>query len=158
MVHDADGKPLEALKAAFIANGFQVSASGRGEFVARGPDLRSTDQNPLKGVSEARVRAIGSQMEIHAELGGALWMRRFILLFPPLLGVAVSAGLAAFFWAIGILMRVWFVPLVILCAELPWVVLGPLMARRVRKRTEEAVDSLLLNAGAPAVSSVRSAV
>ena len=154
VVRDADGRPLEALKAAFIANGFQVSPSGRGEFLARGPGMRSTSQNPLFGVSEARVRAIGSQLEIHANLGGAQWMARFVLFFPPLLGVFLAIVLAAVFGATGQIQALWFAPLIVAGAEAPWIVVGPLMARWIRRRTEKALDALLRSVSAADVGSL----
>jgi hypothetical protein len=137
---------IRVVRDALIANGFTIVEAKPTEFTATGPGMMSTNQNAILGVSKATLRIDGAVIHVKAELGGAAWIGRFAMFFPIGLGVL----LAAVFWVIrqaqGNLANKPTAVLAPLLAVSPWLVIGPLMARFIRKRTEQAVDALLQSA------------
>jgi hypothetical protein len=139
-----DGPPQKAvtvLRDALLANAFTITEASQTGFTAIGPGMNSTNQNAIRGVSKATFHAEGKAIHVTAELGGAAWIGRFAIFFPLGLGVV---------WAIAFGMLWWpkhrdavIVPLLVAA---PWLLLGPLMARMVRRRTEQAIEALLQSA------------
>jgi hypothetical protein len=143
------GPPETAIKVvrdALIANEFTILEAKPTEFTATGPGMMSTNQNAIRGVSKATFRTEGGMMHVQAELGGAVWLGRFAMFFPIALGVLLTA----IFWVIGRtqgnLANRPAAVLTPLFPVLPWLVLGPLMARFIRRRTEKAIQGLLQSA------------
>jgi hypothetical protein len=86
------------------------------------------------------VHTEGNSLRISAELGAARRLGLFALFFPP--------GLCLFLFVIFIALgprhhNAVYVPLLI---AVPWLVLGPLLAKLLRRRTEQAIDALLQSA------------
>jgi len=139
-----EGPPQRAvsmLRDALIANAFTITEAGQTGFKATGPGMTSTNQNAIRGVSTATVRAEGNVIHVAAELGGAAWIGRFAVLFPLSLGVLLAMVFGMLWWPKH--RDAVIVPLLVAA---PWLLLGPLMARTVRRRTEQAIEALLQSA------------
>lgn len=107
-----------------------------------GPGLRSTEQNPLLGISSGRLMVTGNAIWIRAELGGVSQLFRMMLLFLVSLAIALCAVL----WlalhgrlSTPLLLALGIAPLT------PWIVLLPLMNRRMKRVTVRAIKTLLDN-------------
>lgn len=137
-------KAMEAARTTFMQNNFQITANSDYELRVVGPGMTGTKENPLKGVSEATINIRSSEIEVRATLGGAQRLKNFVLFFP--LGMALL-----FFVIFGVLslslpqFRNWMVFLIPVLALSPWLVISPLMAKAIEKRTIAAVDTLLNN-------------
>ncbi|UCF16460.1 MAG: hypothetical protein JSW59_03185 [Phycisphaerales bacterium] len=125
------------------SNGFKIERLSNKELVFTGPGMQSNRQNPILGVTRGHLRITEKSIDFSGELGGVEFMRKFLYFFPP--------GLAIFLMIIfGILGHVkpempntflWVVPLTVS----PWIVLSPLIAKSIKKKTHAAVDTLLHN-------------
>ncbi|MBN2327054.1 MAG: hypothetical protein JXR73_07855 [Candidatus Omnitrophica bacterium] len=123
----------------FVQNNFLMKKLGSGEVELTGPGMNSTHQNPLTGVSRARLKLLRQKIQCEAEFGGVKTMQWFIILFPP--------GLGLFLFVLFALIQQNLRPaLPALLAVSPWVILGPMMSRWIKRRTEKALDILLDNA------------
>ena len=143
------GSPESALRVvreALVANGFAIVEASPTEVTAIGPGMFDSRQNPLHGVSKAKFRAEDGVIRAQAELGGAVWLGRFAMFFPLGLGLL----LAMLFGLMGLKPGRPGSPsspvLIPLIAVSPWLVLGPLLGRFIRKRTEKAVEALVQSA------------
>jgi hypothetical protein len=132
---------LARIRDALLANGFTITTAKSTELAVTGPGLMSTKENPLRGVSVATFLTQGGQLHVQAELGGAAFLGRFAIYFP--------LGLGLFFVAVFGLGRLSSGPAAVIAPLLsvsPWLILGPLIARMIRKRTEKAINALLQGA------------
>lgn len=140
-----DGSPEKALivvRDALVANAFTITEASQTGFTATGPGMNSNNQNVIRGVSKAVVHTEGNTLHISAELGAARRLGLFAMFFPP----GLCLFLAAVFAALGPRHHnAVYVPLLL---AVPWLVLGPLLARMLRRRTEQAVEALLQSAAA----------
>lgn len=138
-----DGSPQKAvtvLRDALVANAFTITEASQTGFTATGPGMNSNNQNAIRGVSRAVVLTEENTLHISAELGAAKRLGLFAIIFPP----ALCLFLAAVFAGLGSKHHnAVFVPLLIAA---PWLVLGPLLARMLRRRAEQAIDALLQSA------------
>ncbi len=116
-------------------HGFRLSTKGKAEIEAFGPGMSSSKQPPLVGVSYLRISVNDATLSVEATLGGVKKMQLFVFLFPP--------GLIAFLILVGG-MRGNFVPS-LTWGVLPWLVIAPLLALWMSKRTEKALDVLMAN-------------
>jgi hypothetical protein len=133
-------KSLAVVRDALVANAFTIAKVSKTGFTATGPGMNTNNQNTIRGVSMAEVHAEGNRLHISAELGAARRLGLFAILFPP----GLRLILAAVFAVAGLNHRnAVYVPLFIAA---PWLVLGPLLARMLRRRTAQAVDALLQSA------------
>jgi hypothetical protein len=135
------GPPEAAIKIvrdALVANAFTIVSASPTAFEATGPGLISSNQNSLMGISKASVRAEQGVLQVQAELGGAARLGLFVMVFPFVLGGVLILTLHLANRPNGLLAPV--------LAVSPWVVLGPLMARLFRRRTEKAINALVLSA------------
>lgn len=132
---------LETARATLLSHGFQITTDPRGILEAKGPGMNSSKQSALLGVSQLQISASESTVRVVADLGGLRPMR--LLLYGLPIGLAVLF-LVLFGFSFGFSWG-YALPL------LPWVVLSPLMARWLEKRTRRALDVLVHNmvAGAP---------
>lgn len=157
------GSPESALQFALTTltnQGFKIVRQDYHAVTLTGPGLQSTSQNPLLGASEIALRLEDRTLHLDAELGGVESMRRFITRFPLMLGLGmgVAFGVAATvvmglqfgfrFGAPGAPGWKWL--LVATCMPLlpvmPWIFLGPKMVRKIRQRTQDALETLVNNA------------
>lgn len=134
-----DGKQaFDHIISMFTRHHFMLTKVNEKEARLKGSGMYSTKQNPLLGVSHAVLRLNGQTLKLEAELGGARFMQRFVMIFPFGLGVA----LALVFFAIS---RSYHA-LIALAAVSPWLAIAPIMSRWIRSRTVDALDVLLHNA------------
>jgi hypothetical protein len=132
-------KALETARSVLATNGFKVNPQGENGITAEGPGMKSTRQNPLLGMTRAQITVRQSSIDLEAELGGVRFMQQFIIFFPP--------GLILFLALIFALLpmegeapsRMW------LFMILPWIVIGPLIAKTMKRSTVKAIDTLLHN-------------
>ena len=135
-------KALAAAEAAFLQAGFKIATRSSGELRAVSPGMRGKRVDPLRGATIAAVTVGGGEIRVDAVLGGAAWVRTVMLL--SLAGVAVvfvvGFGIA---WALIPALRdfpwIWFL---LLFPILPWIGMGPVLARAVRRAGEEALQAL----------------
>jgi hypothetical protein len=135
------GSTLTAARDQFLNVGFALSDQGAGFIEVTGSGMTSSKQNPLLGVSRARVSVTFSEITLEAQLGGARFLMGFAVLFPS----GLILGLAAIFWFTLPNGREWATNTAPWMIAL-WLVLGPAMAWWIRQRSIRALDTLLNNA------------
>ncbi len=151
---------LESAITTLTNNGFAITHRGATSVSLTGPGLNSTRQNPILGASKITLVLRGNSIDADAELGGVDAMQRFLMRFPFLLGlglgllIGVGGGLL-FGHQFGVGFGVpwaqgwqWMVVAIggAMLPVAPWLILSPLMAKMIRKRTQDAVETLVRNA------------
>lgn len=125
--------------------GFQIETKGSSRLTAAGPGFGSTRQGALLGVSRAEFTADRSSLRVRAELGGVDRMQRFLIILLVGVGTFDSLLFTALWYFFGeIRAYSWFLAIPAL-TMLPWIFIGPILARWIGKRTKEALDTLLHN-------------
>lgn len=137
-------RALDVARSTFMSQGFQIVASSEVELRVTGPGLNSTRENPLRGVSEASVFIRASVIEVKALLGGVQKMKTFLRLFPLGMFLLFMVVFGVLAWRLPPF-RQWWIFLIPALALSPWLVLTPLIARSIGKKTMQAVDTLLNN-------------
>jgi hypothetical protein len=125
---------------------FQVINDSTYSLTLNGPGYSSTRQSPLLGISTAVIDFGRSQIVIDAELGGLNRMSQLLLAILIGVGVIDSAIFFALWYYLPELnQNRWFlfVPALTL---LLWIFIAPLITRFIRRRCEDAIDTLLRNA------------
>ena len=130
-----------AIEATLLPNGFRIVEKGPRSLTVTGRGMQSTKQSPLRGATRLHIEHRGGHLHLEAYLGGVRFMTLFVCLFPVLLFVGLTflipllsgQGLA------GVDFRV-------LYGAAVWVVIGPVIAISIRKRTAHALEDLLANA------------
>jgi len=120
-------------KTALLAQGFEILPGSSAELRATGPGMRSTRQPALLGVSEFRFQIAASALVVSATLGGVSSLKAFVCFFP----IALILSLVVLFAALGhgtSYLGLWLAA--------PWLVISPLMAVLIERRTTRAVDRL----------------
>lgn len=138
-------RALDAARTALFGSGFELVRQDEGKLSMRGEGMQSTKQNALCGATEVDIEVGGSTIHLKAALGGVAFMKRFVLLFPP----GLILFLFGVFWLSGLTGSGSTNFTLLLCGA-PWLVLGPLMARMIERRTRRALDSLLRSMAAAA--------
>jgi hypothetical protein len=151
---------LQSAISTLTHNGFAITHRNATSVSLAGPGLNSTRQAPLLGASKITLHLTDDTINAHAELGGVDSMRRFLVRFPLLLGL----GLGLFFGVVGGLLigqqsgvgfgigaiQGWKWMLLALGGSMlpvaPWLILSPLIAKSIRKRTQNAIEILVRNA------------
>lgn len=144
---------LKTAQAAFINQNFEIVESSPQILRVHGRrKLNSTDENPLRGVSEAAFIARGATIEITARFDAARSLSRFAKYFPILLGFGLFFVFGATFGAIAYFQPSFREPWIflstfgiIVVSLLPSLVLSPWTARRIEKNTRDALDTLVKN-------------
>jgi hypothetical protein len=95
--------------------------------------MRRTQQSALLGVSDFRFQISASTLTVSSTLGGVATMKAFVSLFP--LGLILS--LMVLFAVLG-----HGISYLSLWLAAPWLVISPLMAALIERRTIRAVDRL----------------
>jgi len=134
-------RALEEVRERLLHLGFCLKLVGERDFEVAGPGMHSTKEDPLLGISAARVSVGERQLRIHAELGAARRMQAFVLYFPVAL-VVVLCGVFAFTVPHGEM----FAQSSGLVLLLSWLVVGFAMGLWIERRTKRAIDVLLENA------------
>jgi hypothetical protein len=151
---------LESAVKTLTYNGFAITHRDATSVSLTGPGLNSTRQNPLLGASKITLCLADNAINANAELGGVDAMQRFLMRFPLLLGLGLGlffgicsgllfgqqfgiglgiAGVQGWKW---LLLAIGFSMLPVA----PWLILSPLIAKSFRKRTQDAIETLIRNA------------
>jgi len=125
--------------------GFQVEAQGSSHLIVSSKGFRSTRQHPLQGITRAEFNASRSALTVKAELGGVDWLARFILIL--VLGMAAFDTLlfTGLWYFLDELHQSTWMLAIPLASFLPWIFLAPYMIRMFKKRTVDALKTLLDN-------------
>ena len=124
---------LTLAKTALLSQGFEILPGSSAELRAKGPGMRSTRQSALLGVSEFRFQIAASTLTASATLGGVASMKAFVMLFPIGLILSLVVLLAVIGQGTSYL-GLWL--------TLPWLIVSPLMAALIERRTTRAVERL----------------
>lgn len=133
-------------ESALTGIGFQFTERTAGSMELVGPVMNSARQSALVGASRIHIRSGRDELAVEADLGGVERMSRFVTLFPIVLvlvlGVILSLVFSVLFgqgiWITGVAGAAG-------ANAVLWLLLGPLMARGIRSRTDRALDALLAN-------------
>lgn len=142
------------------AVGFKILSCDQNRAELQGPGMNSTKQNPLLGATTIQVRRSDSGIKLDATLGGIATMERFLKWFPLGLGLLLGT-LFAFVGGIGFGQQ-FGIPFGVPWAQgfnwiivaytfallpiTPWFFISPWMVNMIRRRTTEALKTLLHNA------------
>lgn len=127
--------------------GFEIVSNASSALSVSGPGYRSTRQSPLLGISYANFDFGESQISVDADLGGIDRKARILLAVLISVGVLDSGiFLALWFFIDRLREATWFLFIPALTL-LPWIFLAPWITRFLRRRAEDAIDTLLRNAG-----------
>ena len=142
------GEPSRAFDTALrtlLPLGFLVVSEGSSQLIVTGPGFNSTRQNALLGISRAEFTAERSSLKVLAELGGVDRMQRFLIILLVGLGLFDSlVFLGLWYFLDQLRAHTWFLAIPALTL-VPWVVIGPILARWIGNRTREALNRLLQN-------------
>ena len=148
-------KAFDMASRILMANNFTVVDQDENRLEFTGQGMRSTKQNPILGATRITIEADYENLHLNAELGGVEWMRRFVTYFPK----AMAAGLISIY-AVVVSCIVFFLPVAVVWQGIllgvpiiglvfaPWRFISPMMIRMIKRRTDEALDSLLTNIAA----------
>lgn len=144
--HGDTDKAFHLAESALTAIGFRITERTAGSVEMVGPGMNSTRQSALMGASRVHIFGGRGELTIEADLGGVERMSRFVTLFPIGLVLCLGTLLSAVFGALfgpGI----WIVAVAAAMGgnAVLWLLLGPLMARGIRTRTDRALETLLAN-------------
>lgn len=151
--HDFEGSAeaaLKAVEAVLVPNGFRLVDSGPGRNRYAGRGMNNSRENPLRGATRIEVAAQTRVLRLHADLGGVRRMALFVCVFPLVLWAGLT--LAPMIATGGDRMDISMTGIL---GTALWLVLGPVIAWVIRRRTVRALDDLL--AGAAAVAARESA-
>lgn len=146
-LRDALGMAIGAL----TTLGFRVAARDEHSIDFMGPGMNSTRQNALLGATHIRLEASAGQLALMADLGGVRWLRRFVLLFPATLCLAIGVtliGVFAFVMPPALTLVGIVVGTNILIQMAVWAIVGPLIVRRFQARCQHSLDALIVNMAA----------
>ncbi|MEO1524539.1 MAG: hypothetical protein AAFX06_03845 [Planctomycetota bacterium] len=139
-----------------VACGMTLDRRETKEATLSGPGLRSTNQNPILGVTSLRLIERdhpNSRIIIHADLGGVRWLGKFMIRLPLLMTLGFLALYAAFEFA-GPQLGLPVVPPIarwttlgaIVFSAMPWFFIRPSAIRKLTQRTEQAIENLIRSA------------
>ena len=139
-------KALGLAESALTGFGFRLTQRTAASLEMVGPGMNSSRESPLMGASRIHVVGTSGELALEADLGGVEWMARFVTLFP----VSLALGLGILFFVVFSIVfgpGPWMIGVAAGCGGLAlmWLVLGPWMARSIRKRTCRGLDALLAN-------------
>jgi len=145
-----EGDPLDATARAIrtlASAGFRLDEHAGTWARLTGPGLRSSNQNAILGATSIELRAGFGRLEADADLGGVVRLSRFARWFPIVLVTVLTLPLLLL-GLTGVLPRAaMLAPAIVLVVQVVvWSIVGPRMARGLRRRTEAAIDTLVNNA------------
>lgn len=141
------------------AAGFTLEHQNQDSIEFTGPGLSSSRENAVLGATKIRIHHNRDTMQLEAELGGVVRMKRFLKTFIPSLAVLLMViigpvtgwiagmqnglgfgvpGLPGMKWLI-------FTMPITLLPFLPWIFLTPWVSGKIRTRTVNAMNGLLKN-------------
>jgi hypothetical protein len=141
-------------------NGFAITHRDAASASLTGPGLYSTKQNPILGATKVLLSVHNKSLNAEAELGGVDAMQRFLTRFPLLLGLGLGTVLGVVGgylfgqqfgvgfgvpWAQGWKWMLLAIGVAMLPVS-PWLFISPLISRMIRRRTQNALETLVRNA------------
>jgi len=124
----------------FSSNGIEIHQSSSDKLILIGPGKIRGKENPIKALKRGELKFTDSTLEFSGELDGVEFMKKFLYIFPPALGV----GLMIFFLSLAYFTKqdfsVSFTPLLTVA---PWLILSPIMATWIHKSTEKSIKKAL---------------
>lgn len=144
------GRAFDLAMSSLTSLGFRVVSRDETRMEMAGPGMNSSRQSALLGASRLRLTRGIQELSVQAELGGVETMARFVTLFP----IVLVLGLGIIFVLLAAVQqggqmpsRASLVPVIAAVAPNAalWLILGPWMARRIGRKTREALDALLNN-------------
>ena len=143
------GRAFGLALASLTSCGFRVTDKSAERMELVGPGMNNSRQSPLVGASRIVIRRSGENLELEADLGGVRTMERFVTLFPTGMPLLLGAILGAVFWLkVGPGWWIWVIITAVGANFALWMVLGPIIARSMRRRTTSALEALLTNMAA----------
>ena len=146
------GDPARALEftiAVLASVGFRITHREPNAAELQGPGMRNSHESSLRGASAVRLRTHFDQLTLDADLGGVVWMGKFLFWFPTLLCFGLGVVLSIVFWFVFGPGKWFYIVVAVVAADgIVWNFLGPWIARRLEARTRSELDSLLANAAA----------
>lgn len=121
-------------RTALLSLGFEILVDSGEELHAEGPGMHSNQQPDLLGASLVELRVADSKINLTATLGGVATMKTFVYLFPP--------GLVLSFFVLNSMLDDGVSGLVYLVV-LPWLLIAPLIGRKLENTTTRALDRLV---------------
>jgi len=128
-------EPSSAISGAFqilAGQGFEVERVDATTLRARGGAVNSSKENALRGAGNVTVEAGEGQVIVCADRRGIRSSTAFVVLFPPLLVIGITA------WR-GDMVTFGLPHLLV------WAIVGPAMALRMHRRAGHAVEVFALN-------------
>lgn len=137
-------RAIERAGATLTAAGFRTKSSSSGSAVFEGPGMRNNRQSPLLGASRIRLVARGEKLNLEAELDGARKLGLFARIFPPALCLFLGLLFTVLF-SVQQDNTLWMLPVysVVGGMLLMWLILGPILARRILANSRKALDLLV---------------
>jgi hypothetical protein len=140
---DAD-KALRLAESSLAAVGFQLTARTPTSLEAIGPGMNNSRESALVGASHIVIHHGRGELTLDAELGGAERLGRFAKLFPLGLVLVMAVVLSVvFLFVFGPGSWIISVGAATGLFALPWLVVGPLMAGSIHRRTCRGLDAFL---------------
>lgn len=139
-------KAFGLAESSLTALGFRFADRSADSMEWVGPGINSSRESGLMGATRIRISSGGGNLAVEADLGGVANLARFIKLFP--IGLVLCLGIAfAIVFSVIFGPGVWIVAVATAVGgnAVLWLVLGPLLARGFRARTDRALDTLLAN-------------
>ena len=131
------GNPADAFnvaRTALLSLGFEILVDSGEELHAEGPGMHSNQQPELLGASLVKLNVAGSNINVTAELGGVATMKTFVYLFPP--GLVLSLFILNSMLGEGVSGLIYLV-------VLPWLLIAPLIGRKLENNTTRALGRLV---------------
>jgi hypothetical protein len=116
-----------------------------------GPGMNSTRESPLLGATRIHLTHRSGELAVDADLGGVQRMTRFITWFPAILCIAIGLLVVGVFAVVlpeGVPIAAIAAGGVAAVNLLLWAVLGPIMCRALRARSQRALDAFVGNLAA----------
>jgi len=126
-----DSIDFSSVESTLLPNGFRVIKKDESSIEFTGRGMNSTKEDPIRGATKISLIAESGILHLTANLGGVLFMSLFVCFFPPLLILFLSyfnsndSGVTNHLWV--------------------WLIMGPMIAYWVRRRTVKSLNILLEN-------------
>lgn len=139
-------KALTFAVTALTPMGFRVERKSTDSVELTAPRLQRTRQSALVGASRLRVLHRSGELIVEAELGGVRRLARFVLVFPLVLCVFLGVVFTVINLATD-QVGAWLPAGVAIGVNvIVWLVIGPLLARHLKRKTLASLEALLVNA------------
>ncbi len=135
---DDTSKAFEAAKLILLPNNYRIDQIKDNEISFIGNTMISTRQNPIVGATKITITRTADHINLSAHLTGVFYMILFVCLFP----LAICLALALIFYFLKMGSQAVMVPFIVM---IPYIGISPVMSYFIKKRTANALDTLLFN-------------